>query len=462
MKKSMFLLAVLVLCGLVFLFAGTEAIHAGRDQIVIEETTLFGDPDAAAGLQVHLKTQLENRLFWETSYEAGAQPQPETKFTYYGTRQREEDLFRGSVYLMFGNLNVGFGGGFSEEDFREIEEGEATFDTWEGYMVAPILEVLPKVQPGETRTETVFLRDYYDQFRVSLGVYSPYLSNDLFSAEALAYLQQCLYVPVPEQLQVEVKVEKDELGEPYNVEMNVVSDPAIGVDVWGDGFVAQDGVYLCLSRENVGLTDLTQLPMGYGLYRIPVVEEETELGTKTRLNMFGFTNVYPLDAKTQSIRSAQLSADGTQILLVVSEDEQLRLLVLDRQTMEPVQELLLEVPVVPEIWKDGELLVLKQTVEEQDRLIVYHLENGVYQLWLDTELYPQTDPEFWIWSQEICFDGTRLAVVNFRGYWDVSSHRIAVYDRNGLLYAGDYRHNADTLTNPLLTDWTDAMTIQWS
>lgn len=465
MKRNGIFLLALLLCAAIFLSAGVKAIQAGKDQVTVTETTLYGDPEAADGLQVDLNLMLERRLFWHTTYEAGAEPQPETEFTYYGTRRNEEETFRGSVHFGLGSLNVGFGSGFSMEDFEEMETGTGTwfFDHWEAY-VAPILDLAPEVQPGETRTETVFLKDYYEYFRVGLeaNITGVRFMED---QDALVYLNECLRIPVPEEMQIEVTITKDELGELDGVNMELVSldlESPMGLDLYGDGFVTEDYVYLYLAREEIGLQDLTQLPLGYGIYRIPIVEARTEYSTSKTLNLYEITNVYPLDAASQSIRSVWLTEDHRELLVFTNEADGLLMTVVDRETMTVLQQLPLEGFDVPEIWHDGEFLVLSQQVEEQNRLLVYCRENGAYKLWLNTEQYPLTPEDRWTWDQEVCFDGTRLAIVNFWGTWNVASHRIAVYGRNGLLYAGDYAHNGDTLTDPLLTDWTDSLTIQWS
>ena len=91
MRKCLILFAVLLLCALVFLSAAMAAVDSGKTAITVTETTLTGDAAAAAGLIVEQFQNVDHRLFWHTTYEAAAEPEPETEFEF--GQSRYEGLF---------------------------------------------------------------------------------------------------------------------------------------------------------------------------------------------------------------------------------------------------------------------------------------------------------------------------------------------------------------------------------
>lgn len=446
MRTSLILGALLLVCALILGAVALGQLTKAHTDMTITETTLAGDPAAAEGLHVTLTTQRENQLFWTTDYDAGTAPQLRTEFTYFYSRQHEDYVPDDRFSFQLGNLNVGFGGGFSEEDLRLMDEEDKWFGPREGYMIKPLMELARKVPAGQTMTETVRLRDYYEAYRI--GWYGP----DPVDWETLCEL---LYVPVPEDLLLTVSVTKDSYG---NADM-METYPAEGQDqlgLWGEAFPVGQDLYLYLAREEVGREDLTQLPLGYGLYRIPLNEEGMADVAKAE-------NVYPLDPVSESFRQVERSADGSSLYLQIRDEQGMRLVIWNLQTGAAEQAFPLEGEQTFDIWMDGELLVLQDYNEETSRTRITALrkQNGQYALWLRTDLYLLTPEGGWYGEPSLAFDGNRLAIAAYHDTWTTCSHRIQVYTQSGLQYAGDYAHSNDALENGMWTDWPNSLQLTW-
>ena len=89
MRKSLIIFAVFAVASVLFLFCGAAAVNEGRDDILVTEVTLAGDPAAAAGLHTQLILNEDRRLYWTTDYDVSADPKPETEFRNYQTRRQQ-------------------------------------------------------------------------------------------------------------------------------------------------------------------------------------------------------------------------------------------------------------------------------------------------------------------------------------------------------------------------------------
>ncbi len=461
MRKSLVLWILLLVLAAAALAVGHGAVSAMSDDVVISETTLYGDPAAAHGLTVSLHTNYERHLFWRTVYAAGPETAPETEFSFsaaelYDTRPAEDD-----VWLMTGSVNFGIGGSdLSDTDLY----GSAWGIDGQGIplMQRPALDVAKRTAAGETHTETVRLRDYYQYYTVGMEMQTEATFGrwaDLDQADSKA-LSEYFRFPVEEDLLMEVTVSRDTAGAVYDVDCRAV-DGESGVQAYG--IVTERGFYLYLYTprdEEKGLPsyDFSKVAGGYGVYFIPIDVTETDLDVRTDR----IQNIYPLDpAKAQTV-CLEESQDGAQLLLFTLEKDRLVLTVLDQETWEPLQRLPLPTGMCPEVHQIEDLLILLNW-DAEPRILVLTREKGVYDLWLDAPALSQREEERqYINDPQFAFDGSRLAMAGFMDYGVSPSLRLLTYDRTGLTYVGHYAHNASGSLLRMGTEWPDALTLSWA
>ena len=82
MRKMPLLLMILAVGAVGGLWAAAAGVNGSRDQVVFQETTQMGDRTAAQGLQVNIRTQLRENLFWNTSCVIGEESQADTEYQF--------------------------------------------------------------------------------------------------------------------------------------------------------------------------------------------------------------------------------------------------------------------------------------------------------------------------------------------------------------------------------------------
>jgi hypothetical protein len=118
---------------------------------------------------------------------------------------------------------------------------------------------------------------------------------------------------------------------------------------------------------------------------------------------------------------------------------------------------------VPNVWHHENLLILWLEDYETDTrcLQILQRQDGQYTFWLETGDCPVSGHGM-LAAPVFCFDGQRLAMANYNNYYGSATHRIMVYDRTGLLYAGDYFYSSDRLPEPPNTwNWEETLQISW-
>ena len=150
MRKSLILTLILLVLAIGGFGAAHAAVNAQKDAVVITETTAAGDPAAAEGVRVQLRTKCADHLLWETHYAAGAPDGTYTDFTFsYRTLQDSEESYAGlDLYTVW---NYSYGGPLGE-----------TADEREKPQLKLFRDVASRLGDASQRTETLALRDYYE------------------------------------------------------------------------------------------------------------------------------------------------------------------------------------------------------------------------------------------------------------------------------------------------------------
>lgn len=464
MRKGLVIVALLLVLSVGFLTMAARQMDARHTAVSVTEQTLCGDPAAASGLCVSTRAISENHLFWDTTYMAGADPKPETVFTYSNQRIYEGDSSEGYFALERGSLNSGWSGIFTMEDLKVMENESGSEEAYDNVcLIKPVIDVADRTKNGESHTETVRLTDYYAVYPLyyqfhSKSTYSYYYGEN--AMQIWQYLNRKFPIPIPEDLKLQVTVEKNEEGQICRFEYN--QPEGIEAGSWySSSVVLEDGVFFGLFGEG----DFSQIEDGYGLYYMEVTSERHNGGDidYTWLHEETCENVCPLD---RPCTEGQLLAshDEKQVYALTLEGDRLMLTVLDSQSREILQRQDTGLEALPYIiWQGDGVLALVTGDEEWENFTLHVFlvqDDGTLELWLQAPLYHEETSPYWYSTAKLCFDGQRLAIVQYYDTYDRSSHQILIYGENGLQYAGEYHHSGDDLPTRLNT-WSSGLEIEW-
>ena len=447
MRKSLILTLILLVLAIGGFGAAHAAVNAQKDAVVITETTAAGDPAAAEGVRVQLRTKCADHLLWETHYAAGAPDGTYTDFTFsYRTLQDSEESYAGlDLYTVW---NYSYGGPLGE-----------TADEREKPQLKLFRDVASRLGDASQRTETLALRDYYEYYPLDGYLDLPALRENGGTPLVAEYepIQSFFRIPVPEDVRVTVTVRRDSETQYYDCAVNAV--PGSGWNLWTNSVVAgDDTVYFALGfrTENGDIVDTSRIPGGVGIYRLSVAEEPARLET-----------VFPLDPAVQ-VSDLHLSADGRRLLLIALEGDTYYLTVIDLETMMALQKL----PVLEDAADSGvvcayyqdDFLMLQFYAEPQHRFVVIAApETGDYAVALRGDV----DANDGAWqgyegSTAMDFNGEALVIaapwyegIVPRGFW------LSVYGADGLRYSGRYASSlmADQPEDTVSSDHTCMFTI---
>lgn len=423
MRKSLIvtlLLAVLALGGLCCAHA---ALNAQEDAVAITETTVAGDPAAAAGVRVKLRTACAGHMLWETCYAVGAPDGTYSDFTF--SRQMLQDSEGGYAGLdLYTARNISYGGSFGETTDESAHPQMKLFR-----------DVASRMGDASERTETLALRDYYEFYPLEGYLDLPALRENGGTPLVGEYepIRSFFRVPVQNDVRATVTVRRDSNAQVYNCDFNLTGDVW---NLWTNSVVAgDDTVYFALSfrTENGGVVDTSQIPGGVGIYRLSVAEEPVSLKM-----------VFPLDP-ADAVCDLHLSADGQRLLLTTIEDGVCYLTIIDLETMTALQKL----PVLEDVEDGGfvsayyqdDFLMLQFSADQQRRFAVIAApETGDYTVALRGDL--DADDGAWQGYEggtAMDFNGDALVIaapwyegIAPRGFW------LSVYGADGLRYSGQY------------------------
>jgi len=199
------------------------------------------------------------------------------------------------------------------------------------------------------------------------------------------------------------------------------------------------------------------MPQGNGIYCIPLDRPD---GRNYYIAVERMENVYPLPDET-IVLSVSISEHGEQLLVFTREQGQVVLTVLQRSTMEPIQQMVIAAEYAPSVWRSDELLVLWYTgFDGAPYVQAYTWENDRYELWMHAPFYEEVTTGGY-WTPKIAFDGQRLVLANLLDNWSVSSCWVQAFDQTGLIYAGQYVHSGDLVHRHLGNTGRNRLTLSW-
>ena len=440
MKKRLMLYVALVLIAVVGLSSAALAGFLIQDDITIEAHTLSGDVSAAEGLTLTVYAQRNSYLTWVTTFPATAASQAVTDFTYHLDGISSSD----GVYLDFSTASLNGATSTTLENLMEER------NRWSDFLIEPIRELARELAPGEEKTATVTVADYWEIYPLSLYLSLPNDSTYYDEGET-SFLTNYFHIPVPAELTVDITVSLDEDGECVQATINPTGEESYGF--CSAELVTEQGIYLGLYSCEPGETvDFSHIQGGYGIYRIPLPQEDDYA-----LPVEDIENIMPLSEKDVEAVSLMESPWDGIIEVFTVEQGTLRLRLLEEETCTVIEDYWLDADTLPTVVQTEDMLVLLFWEEEKQSILAYAREDGQYRLWLDTELPLEA---YYLSSLNAAFDGSRLALVYPWGEYASVGTGLLVYDQSGLLYHGQYISSADS--NLLQFFSPERPALQWA
>lgn len=440
MKKRLIFYVVLVLIAVMALSGAALAGFLIQDDITIEAHTLSGDVSAAEGLTLTVYAQRNSYLTWDTTFPATAAFQAVTDFTYHPNGVS----FSQDAYLHFSTASLN---GTTSTTLENLMEER---NRWSDFLIEPIRELARELKPGEEKTETVTVADYWEIYPLTLYLNLPNDSTYYDEGET-SFLTNYFHIPVPAELTVDITVSLDEDGECVQATINPTGGGSYGF--CSAELVTEQGIYLGLYSCEPGETvDFSHIQGGYGIYRIPLPQEDDYA-----LPVEDIENILPLSAEdVEAVSLLESPWDGIIEVFTV-EQGTLRLRLLEEETCTVIEDYWLDADTLPTVVQTKDMLVLLFREEDTQRFLAYAREDGQYRLWLDTELPLEA---YYLSSINAAFDGSRLALVYPWGEYASVGTGLLVYDQSGLLYHGQYISSADS--NLLQFFSPERPALQWA
>ena len=433
MKKSLCLALILLIAGPVMFVAGGFWVDREKDNVVITTTTLYGNPEEAAGIRLHMVSQWQDQLIWETEYTLGSgETVSSFSFSSWGENwpKTEAAMITADCIVHWGTVGVGPGDNYSSKSAFNFEKS---------YLSRAVKAVMDRTEPGERRTETVLLRDYYEyyplQFHLQKHLPDGY-SLQVYYDESEGYFTDYFQVPVGDDIE-QIILEKDFAGEVIDVQCEGLSGASFQ-NVYAFG---EDGCYHAFYLERWGDEEMEEPGETFGIYYYPYIEEWGHSGRLT-IDPEQARIVSSLEAGIELVDMA-LNESQDRLYLVTKEENvyYLNVYEADKGSLALSQKL----PVRSDLAEkdDGyEPRWAQMSVQEngvlqvwQDGSFVFAVSNGdEMEIW-EPEQFPSIQsfvfPSENVWS----FDGQRLALASFVD-WSSTSVNVAVYTRAGLVWYG--------------------------
>lgn len=457
MSKAMIITLLLLALSVGGVTFAASDIHEACDKVVITENKVFGNIAAVKGLTMELNSTYNNHLFWRASYIPGGNSKTETEYTFSATKKYEEGkIYYDGVYIYIPDYSY---------DFDSFDSDEPPAGIALAYH-----ELAEATEPGKSSEKVIYLADYLDYYPFPIGLNFPHKRAEIgfgryfISPEseediyALKKLQDYFKIPVLPDERYEIGIEKDENG-------RIVGTHS-GSAEKGDAYyiitysvLTDSACYFTFNTHSQEdkVMDTSELPDGYGIYRLPYEDDKYDERNQLTcgVNPDALRMVYPLSPEI-SVVSLNLNPEKTRLLLHTVENEKYVLTVIDINTMTEVQRLVIADFQGKEAgWirfdEDDFMALILSGLEKL--AVITHEKDGSYRLQYTCDFKHDNIPRFPTWNLFLDFDGERLAMTgmlpdNDYGTYATCNFFLAVYDKTGPVYYGEYKSSLSTGKNP--------------
>lgn len=422
MKRALCVAAVLLLLGPVaFVTAGFGA-NSQSESVVITENSTYGDAREAEGLRLRVVSHWRDNLVWDAEYLLGS-GETESSFSFYPYEKKWKEPDSASFDM---NCVLNWGTVYTSGP-------SSSYDPERGYLPEVIRAVMDRTGPGERRTETVHLAEYYEYYPLNVSISKADIGLHYHDDEN--FFTDYFRIPVPEWMTVKVTLEKDEAGDVVDVQCCSEDDFVL----WNVSAFGQEGGYDTYCLEYDAEYGSAQQGEDYGIYFFPYeagqYRNSADIDTGRIRKVCDLQQgIWPVDMKlNESLREVYLMTKEGQ-------DYYLNVYQIQGETLSLSQKLHVR-SVAGEQGTEENPYWVQMSVREEGVLMVWN--NGSFafanrgqegmELWC-LEKQPGNEKIFpyeHVWA----FDGQRLALAYFAD-WDSLNVEAIVYRSGEPVWCG--------------------------
>ena len=327
MKKRLTITIILSVLAFIGLFAAHFWINHQGQNVRMTETTLAGSYEAAKGLSVNTKVQIDygkSCMAWHTTTMIDEKPVSESKMLQGEPIGEEYHRFALDALLTSGGTYI--------EDDSDLADGALDLQIPEKVLQ----DLATKIGPGETIKETVDLSAYISTIQLDyiIDSYDPN-QNDVRELEVMQgeenLFRSYFTVDAPETYPVTVTAEKNGAGKVDEVHYICEVESSTSASA----YVAEDCIYLAVNGYNYDGTFYPLHDSRYsGILQIPLHQTR-------QLQIREIKKLCDLP-EAVFVENLSMSPDGKSLLLLTLEDGSACLSVFNKETMGLEQKINLE------------------------------------------------------------------------------------------------------------------------
>jgi hypothetical protein len=397
-----------------------------RDKVTIDETNLCGNKGAAEGIMIDYKTHYDYRLFWNTHYLISKTPAATTDFTFSQEQRRQNNIMDTSGIRFFTPLS----GGHSTSSSSSLDLSNE---------IAPVKDVASRTKSGETHTENVYLKDYYNFYPIDteFNITQKFADN----SDTQKFFTDYFRIPIYPKHKATISIKKNNAGNVYSIELSELKNSGVNFNTLSA--MTDSSCFFTLSCTTLDgkSLDAGYLSNNYGIYQIKVQKDTIN----KPLSKEDVKMVFAIKPAQSKVVSLQLTTDKSKLLLVTFEDGDYILTVIDINTMKAMQKL--KILSAENEYTFRNLYIYKDfivLVNYDGRLALLALdEENRYKLQFVADMNENKQlRDAFVANLAMDYNGERLAVAacqdTYYTYENPNLVYLGIFDKAGLIYAGKY------------------------
>lgn len=455
MRKAGIVTIILFLLCSFGVYVGAMDIYKERNQVGFTEQVIYGEREAINGMRVKFGTTYKYHLLWDTVYDLKENGETETK-TEYGFSIFSN--YNGRFNPQYNGVNLEIQPSFSVE-YSDYNKDKGFDKKGIGLAYQQLFETIEAGGEGE---KEIYLKNYLDYYPITGNLDFPYMSVNLDSIYRVNQksdyknetyiakkIQEYFKIPVLEEETFMIHMRKNENGSISSLGGGSTESDSYYMNVFNK--LTENACYFTFdthTREEK-IIDTSHLKEGYGIYCLPY--EEIKYNEKGEflsggIDIDNLKMVYPLEPEIKIV-AIETNKNETKLLLHTIEEEIYMLTVIDIKTMELLQKL--------EImdWNGGTLGNFSIYNEDDfmaimiggtELAVVSLEEKEEYKLQFVCNLKIDEIPWFDTYRSAVDFDGEKLVMTGqvrdgvYGTMEDTSNFYLAVYNKEGIVYYGEY------------------------
>lgn len=301
MRKSLIIILLLLVVSAVFVWHGTAEIYAAHDQVEFTEEILFGNPEAADGVETTFKTTYADRVFWTTTQLMGSEQGLETEYEFSNQQKPMDYRYKSQAINYYLNYvpNSYF---YNHEDSPEG-------------LPRAYMELFEETPAGGTLEKTVNLAEYVDYYPIEAtfniqkfgfslhpgydgSTYDHYFTGSSGYEEAVKVFNDYFKIPVLKDERIDISVNKAIDGSYSGDGMSKAPD-SDSYEPFTTSALGENRCFFTIASHSTNgqQMDMSLLPDGYGIFCFDYEARyyESGAGKGPLIDTTTFRNAYPLD-----------------------------------------------------------------------------------------------------------------------------------------------------------------------